>query len=178
MAVPAGPVVFDTICPLYFTIPGHDDLLAERYGGHCYLPDEVRTEIERGEVGHGNNCARLLTATWWKPLAITDPGDQALFYRLLTLWGKAERNHGEAAAIVLSKRLRCTAIIDHPQGRQAAKELGIPIVGTVGVLARITAEGHLDHSTAWTIHQDMVAYGYRSPIRDGETFRQFVEGLR
>ena len=48
--MPTGEVVFDTTCPLYFAATGHGDILGEWYAGWCYLPEEVRAEIERGEA--------------------------------------------------------------------------------------------------------------------------------
>lgn len=172
--VPANEVVFDTTCPLYFTATGHDHLLAERYAGRSYLPDEVRREIERGESTHDYNCTRLLAASWWRALAITEPEDQELFFRLLRRWGKVERNRGEAAAIVLARRLGCTAVVDDRQGRNAARDLGVPFIGTVGILARITAEGRLGENDGWAVHQDMVALGFRSPLRTEVEFRDLV----
>lgn len=119
-------VVCHTTHPLYFAIVGYEHLVEQRYGGRCYLPDEVRAESVRGEAEHGHNCAHLLRASWWKPLAITEPEDQALFFRLLLRWGKLERNQGEAAAIVLARRRGCVAVVDDLQARRAAQRLGIP----------------------------------------------------
>lgn len=164
-------VVFDTTCPLYFTAAGHLELLEWRYAGHCYLPDEVRVEIERGEDEHGHNCAPLLRASWWKPVAIEEPEDHALFLQLLQAWGKTERNRGEAAAIVLARRLGAVAIVDDLQGRRAAQRHGVPITGTIGILARLVAEGQLNPHDGWMFHTDMVQLGFRSPLRSEADFQ-------
>jgi predicted nucleic acid-binding protein len=175
--MPSGELVFDTTCPLYLTAAGHEHLLAERYGGRCYLPDEARAEIERGEAEHNYNCRRLLTASWWRPLAIREPEDQALFFELLQRWGKLERNRGEAASIVLARRLGATAVIDDSQARRAAQTLGVPITGTVGILARLTVEGRLDELSAWAIHQGIVQLGFRSPLHSDKDLRALVARL-
>ena len=131
--MPSGESVFDTTCVLYFALTRHDDLLEEQYVGRCYLPNEVVVEIERGKAEHGYNCSGLLKASWWQLLAITEPTDQALFFKLLNRWGKSDRNHGEAAALVLAKQLGCIAVVGDLQGRKVAKELGEQIIGTIGI---------------------------------------------
>ncbi len=176
--MPAGEIIFDTSCLLHLTAVGHENLLEERYGGRCYIPDEVETEIKRGEVDHRFKCARLLQASWWKPLSITDPDDQALFFDLLRRWGKPDRNRGEAAAIVLAKRRRCTAVLDDSQGRRAAEILGIPKIGTVGILTLIAVDGRLDEESCWAIHEAMVQNGFRSPLRTEQEFRYLVAKSR
>lgn len=67
-----------------------------------------------------------------------------------------------------------TAVVDDLQGRQAAMRLGVPITGTIGILARITAEGRLSVTTGWTIHQEMVGLGFRSPLRLEAQFQELV----
>lgn len=176
--VPRREVVFDTTCLAYLTLTGHDDLLAERYGGRSYIPDEVRAELERGERELGLDYSRLLQATWWKPLAIVEPEDLALFFVLLRRWGREDRNHGEAAAIVLARRHGCVAIIDDAQGRKAAQAEGVPFVGTIGILARLAAEERLSVGEAWRIHTEMVAAGFRSPLRTADELYRLVERLR
>lgn len=176
--MPQGEVVFDTTCVFYMTVTGHEDLLAERYGGRCYLPDEVCAEIRRGEVEFGYDCRGLLEASWWRPLAVAEPEDQRLFFEILRRWGKQERNHGEAAAIVLARSLGCTAVLDDLNARKAAQHLGVPITGTVGILARIAAEGRLSQVEAWAIHEEMVRLGFRSLVRTYEEFSQIVAALR
>jgi predicted nucleic acid-binding protein len=172
--MPVGEIVFDTTCVLYMAATGHDDLLAERYAGRSYLPDEARREIEDGEAEHGHNCARVLRASWWKPLAIAEPEDQALFFELLQRWGRIERNRGEAAAIVLARRLSCLAVVDDRRGRRAAEQLAVPITGTIGILARLAADGRLRVVEGWHMVQEMVAIGFRSPLADETQFAALV----
>lgn len=171
-------VIFDTTCPLYFTVTGHEGLLAERYAGCCYLPEEVINEIQVGEAAHGYNCERLLRGSWWRPLAITELEDQRLFLETLQRWGSEERNRGEAAALVLARRRGSVAVVDDLQARRAAQSMGVSIIGTVGILARIVAEGRLDDAAGWGVHREMVDAGFRSPLRSASDFGQLVERLR
>jgi predicted nucleic acid-binding protein len=151
--------------------------LEMRYAGRCYLPDEVRIEIERGEAAHGHNCEPLLRAAWWKPGAIEQPEDHALFFQLLQAWGRTERNRGEAAAIVVARRLGAVAVVDDLQGRRAAQRHGIPVIGTVAILARMIAERQMSLAEGWVIHTDMVRLGFRSPIRSQTDFELLVNRI-
>lgn len=171
-------VVFDTTCPLYFTATGHLHLLEQRYAGRCYLPDEVRTEIERGEAAHAHNCEPLLRASWWKPFAIEEPEDQQLFLQILQTWGRTERNRGEAATIVVARRLGAVAVVDDLQGRRAAQRHGVPVTGTVGILARMAVEGQVSLADGWAIHTEMVHLGFRSPLHSEADFQSLVKRVR
>lgn len=176
--LPTGDLVFDTTCGLYLAATGHDYLLAERYGGRAYFSNEAIKEMRRGEISHGHNCASLLRADWWRELSIHEVEDLILFNGLLSRWGAVDRNRGEAAAIVLARRMNCTAIVDDRQGRNAAAGLGVRYTGTVGILACIAADGRLTVAGAWQIHQDIVNLGFRSPMHSIETFALMVQKVR
>lgn len=175
---PDGELVFDTTCGLHFAAAGHDHLLEERYVDRSYFSNEAVAEIERGEAAHGHNCARLLRATWWRELRITEPDDIALFNELLGRWGRADRNRGEAAAHVLARRLDCWAIVDDRQGRAAAKEFGVRHTGTIGLLAHIVVDGRLTLGEGWAVHEDFVALGFRSMLKTEADFTAIIGRLR
>ena len=48
---------------------------------------------------------------------------------------------GEAEAIALASEKSCLLISDDKQARSAAKRLGVPVIGTVGVLVRAKQSG-------------------------------------
>lgn len=175
--MPKGVIVFDATSVLYLTLIGQEHLLAERYGGRSYLPDEVITELKQGEKLHNYNCARLLSATWWRPLAITEPEDERMFFDLVELWGKKDRNRGEAAALTLARRMNSYAVIDDAQARSTAKRFGIRIIGTVGILANMVGDGILEKSEGWAILEDLVSVGFRSPLKNEADFRRLVDSL-
>ena len=49
---------------------------------------------------------------------------------------------GEVAALILALERRCPALVDERRGRRVAADLGIPLVGTLGVLlhGRLTGQ--------------------------------------
>lgn len=68
---------------------------------------------------------------------------------------------GEAAALVLAQERACPALVDERKGRRVARQLGIPIVGTVGVLLAARHAGNIDALAP--LFNALAAYGYRIP---------------
>ncbi len=50
---------------------------------------------------------------------------------------------GEAAALMLALEQHCPALVDERRGRRVAADLGIPLVGTLGVLLRARLTGQI-----------------------------------
>lgn len=176
--MPGGGIVFDTTSVLYLTIAGHDNLLADRYGGRAHIPAEVIEELVRGETTNGGNCARLLDGGWYRVAKVEEIEDVQLFLSLLRRWGREERNRGEAAAIVLARRHGYTAILDDRVGRNAATELGVRHTGTIGILIQMVASGTLTLNTAWLIHMTLAEVGFRTPLKDKGHFSLLVGRAR
>ena len=55
---------------------------------------------------------------------------------------------GEAEAIVLASEKKGLLIIDDGDGRKAARQLGLKITGTIGVLVLASNDGKLDLKNA------------------------------
>ena len=54
-----------------------------------------------------------------------------------------EIDAGEAQAIALAQSLRCGVLIDDLLGRGAAKRMGLPVIGVLGVLLQAKRAGHI-----------------------------------
>lgn len=82
--------------------------------------------------------------TWWQEppswIRIGDPG------RREPPPEEVQRLHrGEREAILLAQGIRADVIlIDEKAGRRAAKTLGLPVMGLIGVLATASAQGRVD----------------------------------
>lgn len=82
---------------------------------------------------------------------------------------------GEAAALLLAQERACPALVDERRGRRVAERLGIPLVGTLGVLLAARRAGLVPALAP--LLEALVAFGYRLPpdlIR--ETLRRSGEG--
>lgn len=95
--------------------------------GEVLVPPAVWTEVV--EVGAGLPGARELAGAYWARRVEVDAGDDTT--RILS----ADLDPGEVAAIALAIQLRRDRVlVGDLRARLAALRLGIPIVGTLGVL--------------------------------------------
>jgi len=171
--------VFDTTCLNYLALI--DSLyLLEKQLSACFIPQEVKKEIDRGILEFPDIKSKLEViqqATWLCELRIEEPDDLVLFEELKLRWGKKDRNNGEAAAIVLARRHNLIAVIDEDTGRTAAKSLGVTCVGTVGLLVRFAALGVVSTDVAWQLHEQITGLpsgAFRSLIKDRAGFEELV----
>jgi uncharacterized protein len=110
----AGPLI-------YLGGAGHLEILRLLYS-EVVVPRVVFDEIVVAGAGL-TGAAEVEDATW---LRIEDaPSDPSLLSRL---------DRGEAAAIPLAQRLGATLLADDASAREVAKERGLVVVGTIGVL--------------------------------------------
>lgn len=68
---------------------------------------------------------------------------------------------GEAAALILAQQRNCPALVDERKGRRVARQLGIPVVGTVGVLLAARQAG--DIAALAPLLDALTSFGYRIP---------------
>jgi len=113
------PIVTDSTCLIGLKRIGHLDLLPA-----LFEPIMIPPEVGR-EFG--------ITLAW---LRIEVPSDAAMAATLKLLV-----DNGEAEAIALASERKVRIVLDDRQARLVAKNLGIPIIGTVGVLAKAKQAG-------------------------------------
>ncbi len=113
------PVVSDSTCLIGLERVGHIHILPELFSP-IMIPPEVEREFN-------------VRYDWLQTETITD--------RSLVAALKMVVDDGEAEAIVLAKEKNCPLISDDKQARAVAKNLGIEIMGTVGVLIRAKNAG-------------------------------------
>lgn len=97
----------------------------------AFLPDAVATEILAGPA---DDPARLsVTAGWGRRVSPRQiPAS-------LVEWGLGA---GETAVLAVAmEHMPCTALLDDAAGRSAARTLGIPVLGTLGLIVRAKVRG-------------------------------------
>ncbi len=126
-------VVTNTSPLLYLHRLRRLDLLPALYG-KLVVPAAVVAELEEGaRLGYDVPTREALS---WAEI-VTSPVQDIL--RLATDLGAGER-----AAIALAHERRATLLLlDDALARRHAKLLGLPISGTLGVLLRAKAKGHM-----------------------------------
>lgn len=110
------------------------ELLAAFYG-QVIIPRAVYDEVVvRGQGRDGS--AEVRSASW---VEIREPQDDLAVESLA-----AELGRGEASAIILAKEHRVgLLLIDEIRGRRVAQQLGLKVLGTLGILARAKREGRI-----------------------------------
>lgn len=96
-----------------------------------YIPERVHYEVTTGSTGKYNpslaGAREVTTAGWIEQKQVTDT---ALVHSLMP-----KLDQGEAEAIALAKEMGAELlVIDENKGRKQAKQHGITITGTLGIL--------------------------------------------
>ena len=115
-------IVSDTTTPIILGKLGRFDLL-ERLFSKIYIPKEVMREISKKSDGV---CEEIEKNELFEVKEI----ENMAFFSLLN--GILDR--GESEAIVLAKELKLILLIDEKKGRSIAKDMGLNIIGLLGIL--------------------------------------------
>jgi predicted nucleic acid-binding protein len=100
------------------------------------VPEAVAHEIQVGPTGDPASVA-LAKGFGGEPVP-------AELSHEISPWGLGR---GESAVLCLAQKRGATAIIDDRDARRAAKAMGIPLLGTLGVILRARAEGRVDSAS-------------------------------
>jgi uncharacterized protein len=131
--MPDEVVVADTSPLQYLHQLGHLGLLPLFYT-RMLVPSRVADELARGEA-LGIDVPRPRQLAW---CVIADPQGHALLEALTVL------DPGERDALALAlERHAARLLIDDAEGRRIATRLGVPVVGTLGILLRAKRDGHV-----------------------------------
>jgi len=102
------------------------DLLSRRFPDGVLIPRAVWREVV--ETGQGRPGAAAVQAAQWITVCDTLPSSTLDLLR-------SELDDGEAEAIALALQEQCTLVlVDESEARRAASQLGLSVLGTVGIL--------------------------------------------
>ncbi len=127
-------IVSDSSPLIYLTRLGRFHILRELYGT-VLIPEAVWEEVAFEGVyrPEGANLRSALDEKWLIIADTMDIGPE--------LEGLEDLGWGEQQAIRLARSLQALLIIDEANGRARAKQLGVHVSGTVGVLAEAKLRG-------------------------------------
>lgn len=174
-------LVFDTGPLSAFTREGRLDILQHRYTGRAVWTVEVRAELSRG-VARVSELQDVLDADWLgEPVRMTDPAELQEVERVRWALGGTPsqplRHLGEAATIVLARRLGSVAVLDDRDARRFAAVIGVQ-VGTIGILRGCVRDGALTADETWGLLQSMIGKGFRAPPISRPWFGPWVTSYR
>jgi predicted nucleic acid-binding protein len=123
------------------------------------IPGAVFIEVTTDKEGRAGSD-EVSIAKWIRKKEVSNP--------LATDFLSAKLDAGEAEAITLAKEIKADLLlIDDKDGRKAAKSVGIPITGTVGLLLRYYRRNKEDFKMAL---DELIAKGFRLSRREYEKF--------
>lgn len=135
-------VVSDATPLIHLSRIGALYLIEELYGRCCItwiVYDE--TVVEGRKYGHPDSYPIADATGDW--LEIRDPdGDAALLVSRYSI------HVGEATSILLARELGSLLLINERNGREAAKGEGVPVKGTIGIIADSVKKKMIDVTTA------------------------------
>jgi predicted nucleic acid-binding protein len=131
-------VIADTTPLNYLILIDHADVLPTLYG-RVFIPQAVYQELQQGRTPAVVQAHIAARPSWLEIRNITLPIDSTL----------TALDRGEQEAIVLAEELKADVLmIDDKDGRRAAAERNLVVIGTLGVLEEAAKLGLLDLPSA------------------------------
>lgn len=127
-------VVSDTSAIINLAAVGQLSLLEQLYGT-VLIPPAVRTEITAGGP-NAPGAVAVNSLAWIRSVPIAN---EAL---VIALSGQLDRGEAEAVALALEQRADLL-LVDERRGRSVATNVGLKVVGLLGVLLEAKAKGLL-----------------------------------
>lgn len=139
-----------------FSFIRRSDLVQIALGGAVATVQAAFTEYIRGV-----QLNRLPLCNWdWLPLLDLTAPEVALAVKLASDLGS-----GEASCIACAALRHLRVYTDDRDARRVALELHVPVSGTIGILMLLVEGNNLSESEADRYLLQMIACGYRSPLR-------------
>ncbi len=132
------------------------------------LPGAATTPHVVEELKRGIASGYLPESDWtWLNVVELTPVEEANLARVRLVLGE-----GEASCIAVIIERGGVLFSDDGDARRYARHCGLQVSGTLGVLFLLVKRGQLTVREADACLQEMVAHGYRSPVRSLAELRQ------
>lgn len=149
-------VVLDNTVMSNFALIGRADWLRAVWPGMLVTPGETWAELQAGvQLGHIPD----IDWSWLTVLWLTEEECEARDELVPPL------DEGEAACLALARSQGYAFLTDDRVARREARRLGVPLSGTIGVLRVLVDERRISLEEANEALGQMIALGYRSPVR-------------
>ncbi len=147
-------VVVDTTVLSNFSLVGRLDILKRLFMGELCTTDEVLREIRVGMD------RKVLPQTDWSWIKIVEiESEMHLYSKLCERFGK-----GEASCLAIALNRGLKILTDDIDARKFAQRRGIPVSGTLGILAAAVEDGIITLEEGNRLLSEMIEKGYYSPV--------------
>ncbi|NOZ59402.1 MAG: DUF3368 domain-containing protein [Euryarchaeota archaeon] len=147
-------VVIDTTVLSNFSLVGRLDILEELFLKRLLTTEEVLGEIK---VGIERKILPEIDIECIKTVKIES--ELPIYIKLREKFGK-----GEASCLAIALNRGLKLLTDDIDARRFAQRHGIPVSGTVGVLAAAVEEGIITLEEGNKLLSEMIEKGYYSPV--------------
>jgi predicted nucleic acid-binding protein len=149
-------VVADNTVLSNFALIGREDILAKLFENMFFTTEEVLEELKLGEQ---RNVLPKRDWQWIGVLKTESSQEEFLFRLFVESLGKGESS---CLSIAISRELK--VLTDDEDARKLAQRRGVPVSGTIGILAEAVRERLLSIEDGNTMLSDMIEKGYFSPV--------------
>jgi predicted nucleic acid-binding protein len=148
-------VLLDNTALTNFALVGRPDLVLALWGPDCATTTAVMDEYQAGIANRG------LPAHIWDDLAQLElqPAEEAFAEQLPPQLGSGERT-----CIAIAVHRQGLFVCDDADARRVARQHGVMLTGTIGILVLNVRQGNLTLAAGNAILTDMIAHGYHSLI--------------
>jgi predicted nucleic acid-binding protein len=148
-------VLLDNTVLSNFAIVRRSDLV------HSAFVEQVgTTEQAFAEMQDGVTIGKVPSCDWdWLARVKLTPGEQGQFETFCEHLGE-----GEASCLAVARERRYRLATDDKDARRLARQLGISLTGTVGILAILVKQGQITLVEGDRFLHEMVAAGYHAPL--------------
>jgi len=151
----AGPVLLDNTVLVNFASAERPDLVLHTWPGAACTTPAVRDEYRQGVAND------VLPRSAWSQLPICElTEEEAVFASSLS----ARLGAGERTCLALAHRRDGLFVSDDADARAEARDHGIPVTGTLGILARAVDQEVISLEEGNRLLAKMIEAGYRSPV--------------
>ncbi|WP_347566289.1 nuclease [Scytonema sp. UIC 10036] len=170
-----SPIIFDNTVLSNFALVQAFYILKSLYSGRAFVGQAVQREILTGiesasQSFNLSNRAKLQEITQalsngWLQTPPQNSGSNDEVIELQTTSEYSKRfGDGESEAMAIARNRNWVFASDDGAARKFAREQGIRLTGSVGILVKAVQCQFLSCSLADIIHAQMIDEGYRSPL--------------
>jgi len=152
-----GPVLLDNTVLTNFALVGRPDLVLHLWADAVCTTAAVQAEYQAGVV------AGLVPAVAWIDLPVVTLTEAEVAFAAAL---PARLGAGERTCLAVAYHRRGLFVSDDRDARSAACRYGVSITGTLGILVLDVRQGYLSRGEANALVEEMIAVGYRSPVRN------------
>lgn len=170
-----GPLVFDTGPLSHFSESQWLGVLKAVAGDRpVIIPDVVQDEIAKS-VNEYPHLRAVLDADWIQVRPLGSAAELAAFATYAQRLVVGDRNQGECGVLATAQHLPGEAVLDDFAGSTVAKENGIKVTGTLGLLCQSIRAGLLTVDLVSALADDLLLTEYYMPFKAGEFRRWALE---